>query len=188
MVGFSPSALQLKMASELNLMDMLDASAQQLNEMEHARTIALAHEESAALARILEGRQKDYERQLQLLSLKSQQEVEDAHRQLREVRQEYAHEAMELEKQQTKAQQDAAELRRAAADRLLQSQAETSRITAEAAKQLAEVITFFILRKSFVSCHICRYFPWYPSDNPSHPPPPARRKQHIDIICTEEQK
>ncbi|XP_071821882.1 centrosome-associated protein 350-like isoform X2 [Apostichopus japonicus] len=141
MVGFSPSALQLKMASELNLMDMLDASAQQLNEMEHARTIALAHEESAALARILEGRQKDYERQLQLLSLKSQQEVEDAHRQLREVRQEYAHEAMELEKQQTKAQQDAAELRRAAADRLLQSQAETSRITAEAAKQLAEAHT-----------------------------------------------
>lgn len=107
--------------------------------MEHLRTIALAQEESAALARILEGRQQDYERQLQLLSLKSRQEVEDAHRQLREVRETYAHEAMEMEKQQLKAEQDAAEFRRREADRLLQTQAEASRITAEAAKQLAEV-------------------------------------------------
>lgn len=138
MVGYSPSALQLKMASELNLLEMLDASSQQVAEMEHARTMALAHEESAALARILEVRQREHERELQLLSMKAKQEVEEANRQLEEVRQKVASTTLETEKILMKSKLDAAESRKEAADRLLQTQAEASRITAEAAKQLAE--------------------------------------------------
>ena len=58
------------MAAELNLLESLEVSVRQLTDMERTRAVSLAQQESVSLARILQSRQRDHERELQLLSLK----------------------------------------------------------------------------------------------------------------------
>ncbi|XP_041481736.1 centrosome-associated protein 350-like isoform X3 [Lytechinus variegatus] len=135
---YSPSALQLKMAAELNLLETLEESVRQLSEVERTRAVSLAHEESASLAKILQNRQRDHEKELQMLSLKAKQEVEEANRQLEEVKQKAVETALEAEQVLVKARKDAASETRDSAQKLLMTQADAARITAEAAKQLAE--------------------------------------------------
>ncbi|XP_072018099.1 centrosome-associated protein 350-like isoform X2 [Amphiura filiformis] len=60
---YSPGALYLKMAAELNLLESLEVSVRQLTDMERTRAVSLAQQESMSLARILQ-------RELQLLSLR----------------------------------------------------------------------------------------------------------------------
>ena len=79
---YSPAALSLKMASELNLLETLEESVRQLSEMERSRHVSMAQQESVSLARVLQARQRDHEREIQLLSLKARQEVEEANKQL----------------------------------------------------------------------------------------------------------
>ncbi|XP_071502262.1 centrosome-associated protein 350-like [Diadema antillarum] len=135
---FSPSTLQLKMAAELNLLETLEESVRQLSEVERSRAVALAQQESSSLAKILQARQRDHEKELQLLSLKARQEVEAANRQLEEVRERAAVTALEAEQVLVQAKRDAAAETRDSAQKLLQTQADAARVTAEAAKQLAE--------------------------------------------------
>lgn len=111
----------------------------QLSEVERTRAVSLAHEESTSLAKILQNRQRDHEKDLQLLSFKARQEVEEANRQLEEVKQKAAETALEVEQGRVKARNDAALETRDSAQKLLMTQADAARITAEAAKQLAEV-------------------------------------------------
>ncbi len=79
---YSPAALSLKMASELNPLESLEESVRQISEMERTRHVSLAQQESVSLARVLQARQRDHEREIQLLSLKARQEVEEANKQL----------------------------------------------------------------------------------------------------------
>lgn len=127
------------MAAELNLLETLEESVRQLSEVERTRAVSLAHEESTSLAKILQNRQRDHEKDLQLLSFKARQEVEEANRQLEEVKQKAAETALEAEQGRVKARNDAASETRDSAQKLLMTQADAARITAEAAKQLAEV-------------------------------------------------
>ncbi|XP_072019763.1 centrosome-associated protein 350-like isoform X1 [Amphiura filiformis] len=77
---YSPGALYLKMAAELNLLESLEVSVRQLTDMERTRAVSLAQQESMSLARIL---------QIGTAAavFKARQEVEDANKQLQEVKQ-----------------------------------------------------------------------------------------------------
>ncbi|XP_038046478.1 centrosome-associated protein 350-like isoform X3 [Patiria miniata] len=135
---YSPAALSLKMASELNLLETLEESVRQLSDLERTRHVSLAQQESVSLARVLQARQRDHEREIQLLSLKARQEVEEANKQLEVVRQRAVETASDAERVLAQARREAADAVSDNARRLIESQAEAARVTAEAAKQMAE--------------------------------------------------
>ncbi|XP_022084332.1 centrosome-associated protein 350-like isoform X2 [Acanthaster planci] len=135
---YSPAALSLKLASELNLLESLEESVRQLSDLERTRHISLAQQESVSLARVLQARQRDHEREIQLLSLKARQEVEEANKQLEVVRQRAVETASDAERVLAQARREAADAVSENARRLMETQAEAARVTAEAAKQMAE--------------------------------------------------
>ena len=51
--GVMPSALEARMALELNLLDCVDESLRQVDSIERTRAVALAQQETVALAQIL---------------------------------------------------------------------------------------------------------------------------------------
>ncbi|XP_070581927.1 centrosome-associated protein 350-like isoform X2 [Ptychodera flava] len=134
----APSALELKMAAELNLLESMEESMRQLTEVERARAVSLAQQESVSLAQILKARQQSHERELQLLSLKAKQEADEASRQLEEARKRAAEAASQAEKSMASVRKDVPDSVNDAAQKLMQSQAEAAMATAEAARQLAE--------------------------------------------------
>ncbi|XP_077862424.1 centrosome-associated protein 350-like [Saccoglossus kowalevskii] len=134
----SPSALELKMAAELNLLESMEESMRQLTEVERTRAVSLAQQESVSLAQILKARQQSHERELQLLSMKARQEADAATRQLEEARSRAAASAVQAEKTLVQVRKEAQDAKLDTAHKLMQSQAEAAKVTAEAAKQLAE--------------------------------------------------
>ncbi|XP_077986378.1 centrosome-associated protein 350-like [Glandiceps talaboti] len=133
----APSALELKMAAELNLLESMEESMRQLTEVERTRAVSLAQQESVSLAQILKARQQSHERELQLLSMKARQEAEEASRQLEEARLRAAAAAAQAEKTLAQVKKEATDSVNETAQKLMQSQAEAAKVTAEAAKQLA---------------------------------------------------
>jgi len=53
MPGISPAALDLRMALELNRLDMVDDSLLQVTNLERTRAVSIAQQETVALAQIL---------------------------------------------------------------------------------------------------------------------------------------
>ncbi|XP_071947296.1 centrosome-associated protein 350-like isoform X2 [Antedon mediterranea] len=129
---FSPSALEIKMAAELNRLDTVEESYRQLTELEKTRAVSLAQQESVSIAQILKTRQQGHERELQILSSKARQEVDDAHRQLQQLKQQARDATLTAEKTLAQTKKDATD------SKVLESQAEVAKATAEAAKQLAQ--------------------------------------------------
>lgn len=142
------------MASELNLLESLEESVRQISEMERTRHVSLAQQESVSLARVLQARQRDHEREIQLLSLKARQEVEEANKQLEVVRQRAVETASDAERVLAQARREATDARSDTTRRLIESQAEAAKVTAEAAKQMAEVSTHVTLygRRKILRC------------------------------------
>ncbi|XP_033119119.1 centrosome-associated protein 350-like [Anneissia japonica] len=135
---FSPSALEIKMAAELNRLDSVDESVRKLTEFEQTRAISLAQQESVSIAQILKARQQGHERELHILSTKARQEVDDAHRQLEQLKQQARETALTAEKTLAQTRKDATDAIQQSTNQVLKSQAEAAKATAEAAKQLAE--------------------------------------------------
>ena len=73
----SPRSLELKLHSELNLLETVEDSMRQLSQVESARAVSLAQQETVALAQLLKSRQQGHEQELQAVASKSEKEVEE---------------------------------------------------------------------------------------------------------------
>ncbi|XP_042661378.1 centrosome-associated protein 350 isoform X2 [Tyto alba] len=87
---FSPAGLQHRLSAELNYLSAIEESVRQLSDVERARGISLAQQESVSLAQILKAQQQRHERDLALLKIKAEQEALESQRQLDEARQKAA--------------------------------------------------------------------------------------------------
>lgn len=74
----SPRSLELKLHSELNLLETVEDSMRQLSQVESARAVSLAQQETVALAQLLKSHQQGHEQDLQAMASKSEKEVEEA--------------------------------------------------------------------------------------------------------------
>ena len=75
----SPRSLELKLHSELNLLETVEDSMRQLSQVESARAVSLAQQETVALAQLLKSRQHGHEQELEKVATKNEREMEDAH-------------------------------------------------------------------------------------------------------------
>ena len=73
----SPRSLELKLHSELNLLETVEDSMRQLSQVESARAVSLAQQETVALAQLLKSRQQGHEQELQAVASKSEKEMEE---------------------------------------------------------------------------------------------------------------
>ena len=78
----SPRSLELKLHSELNLLETVEDSVRQLSQVESARAVSLAQQETVALAQLLKSRQHDHRQELQAMESKNKKEVEEAREKL----------------------------------------------------------------------------------------------------------
>ncbi|XP_062855497.1 centrosome-associated protein 350 isoform X3 [Trichomycterus rosablanca] len=93
---FAPVALQQRLSVELNFLDAVEESARQLSDVERARAVSLAQQESVSLAQILKAQQQRQERELQLLRLKAEQEALETQKHLQETKEKTAQAHAEL--------------------------------------------------------------------------------------------
>lgn len=135
----APSALEGRMTMELNLLESMEESMRQITEMERTRAIALAQQETVSLAQILKARQQTHSRELTELQLKTQQENQEASRQLEEARYRAAESAQNAAATIAQVRQENNSSLHESSKKLIASQAEAAKATANAAKQLAEV-------------------------------------------------
>ncbi|ELU10433.1 hypothetical protein CAPTEDRAFT_209677 [Capitella teleta] len=134
----APSALEGRMTMELNLLESMEESMRQITEMERTRAIALAQQETVSLAQILKARQQTHSRELTELQLKTQQENQEASRQLEEARYRAAESAQNAAATIAQVRQENNSSLHESSKKLIASQAEAAKATANAAKQLAE--------------------------------------------------
>ena len=78
----SPRSLELKLHSELNLFETVEDSMRQLSQVESARAVSLAQQETVALAQLLKSRQQGHEQGLQHAASKTEKQVQEAREKL----------------------------------------------------------------------------------------------------------
>ncbi|XP_074655620.1 centrosome-associated protein 350-like [Tubulanus polymorphus] len=128
----SPSALERRLTAELNLLDGMEESVRQLTDVERARAVSLAQQETVSLAQILKARQQAHDRELQALKMKAQKETFAANRQLEESRQ-------RVEAASTTTAETIAQVRQESALALQQSTKQLLDAQAQAMKATSEV-------------------------------------------------
>ncbi|NXV13567.1 CE350 protein, partial [Cepphus grylle] len=133
---FSPAGLQHRLSAELNYLNAIEESVRQLSDVERARGISLAQQESVSLAQILKAQQQRHERDLALLKIKAEQEALESQRQLDEARQKAAQVHAESLQHLVQSRQEAVQETpcKAAA-----KQAETALLATDAAHQIREM-------------------------------------------------
>ncbi|KAM4642723.1 centrosome-associated protein 350 [Discoglossus pictus] len=72
---FSPAALQQRMSAELNYLTAMEESDRQLRDVERARGISLAQQETVSLAQIMKAQQQRYEQSMAALRQQTEQEA-----------------------------------------------------------------------------------------------------------------
>ena len=145
----SPRSLELKLHSELNLLETVEDSMRQLSQVESARAMSLAQQETVALAQLLKSHQQGHEQELQAIALKSEKETEEARGKLdreaalmaeqrRRIEREHAEEMQRIREEASRASHEAtlrlSEARTAASDAVIQAAKEHL----EAAHKIAE--------------------------------------------------
>ena len=145
----SPRSLELKLQSELNLLETVEDSMRQLSQVESARAVSLAQQETVALAQLLKSRQQGHEQELQAVASKSEKEMEEARGKLdreaalmaeqrQRIEREHAEEMQRIREEASRASHKATlrlnEARTAASDAVIQAAKEHL----EAAHKIAE--------------------------------------------------
>ena len=145
----SPRSLELKLQSELNLLETVEDSMRQLSQVESARAVSLAQQETVALAQLLKSRQQGHEQELQAVASKSEKEMEETRGKLdreaalmaeqrQRIEREHAEEMQRIREEASRASHEATlrlnEARTAASDAVIQAAKEHL----EAAHKLAE--------------------------------------------------
>ena len=74
----SPRSLELKLHSELNLLETVEDSMRQISQVESARAVSLAQQETVTLAQLLKSKQQGHEQELQSVASKTEKELENA--------------------------------------------------------------------------------------------------------------
>ncbi|XP_027468507.2 centrosome-associated protein 350 isoform X4 [Zalophus californianus] len=136
---FSPAGLQHRMAAELSYLSAIEESVRQLSDVERVRGISLAQQESVSLAQIIKAQQQRHERDLALLKLKAEQEALECQRQLEETRNKAAQVHAESIQQVVKSQREVTEVLQEATCKIAAHQADTARLTTDAARQICEM-------------------------------------------------
>ncbi|MEE6495826.1 hypothetical protein FKM82_002153 [Ascaphus truei] len=95
-IRFSPAGLQQRMSAELNYLSAMEESMRQLYDVERARGISLAQQETVSLAQILKAQQQRHEQNMATLRLQAEQEAQASLRQLEEARQKSAQTQAEM--------------------------------------------------------------------------------------------
>ena len=119
----SPRSLQLKLHSELNLLETVEDSMRQLSQVESARAVSLAQQETVALAQLLKSRQQSHE-EVQSVASKNEKEMEEAQAKL-------DREAAMMSEQRKRMEREHAE-------EMLRMREEASRISHEATMRINE--------------------------------------------------
>ena len=132
----SPRSLELKLHSELNLLETVEDSMRQLSQVESARAMSLAQQETVALAQLLKSRQQGHEQELQSMASKNEKELEEARgrtdretalmdEQRRRIEREHAEEMQRIREEASKASHEATlrlnEARTAASNAVIQA-------------------------------------------------------------------
>eukprot|EP00118_Oscarella_pearsei_P005130 m.23079 g.23079 ORF g.23079 m.23079 type:complete len:2400 (+) comp28437_c0_seq1:88-7287(+) len=112
---FSPGALSHQMAVELHQLDVLEEGMRQAAALEKTQAVSSAHEETVTLARMLRGRQEEYQREMDSLAMKAREEMISAEKQLIEDRKRADEEVRVLTERVEKTRSEASELALAAA-------------------------------------------------------------------------
>ena len=74
----SPRSLELKLHSELNFLETVEDSMRQISQVESARAVSLAQQETVALAQLLKSKQQGHKQELQSVASKTEKELEEA--------------------------------------------------------------------------------------------------------------
>ncbi|KAK2184218.1 hypothetical protein NP493_276g01026 [Ridgeia piscesae] len=144
----SPAALEHRHAVELHLLDSMEVSMRQLTDVERTRAVTLAQQET--------GRQQSHDHRVAEMQLRGHQEALEKERKLEAAQKRAAEAARSMAAVDRQAQDDVLSSLRGAASKLLQTQSEAARVTADAALQLTQGPPPY-------SVHPC----WPP---PPHPP------------------
>ncbi|XP_077188567.1 centrosome-associated protein 350-like isoform X2 [Paroedura picta] len=104
---FFPADLQPQLLAELQFLSVIEASLQQLSDVNRLQGILLA-QEGVSLAQILKAQQKQHEADLALMKLKAEQEILESQRKLKEAQQKAAQADAESLQQLVQSQEDAA--------------------------------------------------------------------------------
>ncbi|XP_053549912.1 centrosome-associated protein 350 isoform X2 [Bombina bombina] len=105
---FSPAVLQQHMSAELNYLSAMEESVRQLCDVERARGISLAQQETVSLAQILKAQQQRHEQNMAALRQQAEQEAQASLRQLEETRQKAAQAQVEILQRFQKTQETSA--------------------------------------------------------------------------------
>uniref|UniRef100_A0A8C5R3P4 Centrosomal protein 350 n=1 Tax=Leptobrachium leishanense TaxID=445787 RepID=A0A8C5R3P4_9ANUR len=93
---FPPSVLHQRMSTELNYLSAMEESMRQLCDVERARGISLAQQDTISLAQILKAQQQRHEHNMTALRQQAEQEAQASLRQLEEARQKVAQAEAEM--------------------------------------------------------------------------------------------
>ncbi|NXL84522.1 CE350 protein, partial [Alectura lathami] len=137
---FSPVGLQHRLSAELNYLSAIEESVRQLSDIERARGISLAQQESVSLAQILKAQQQRHERDLALLKIKAEQEALESQRQLEEARQKAAQVHAESLQHLVQSRQEAVEALQETMCKAAAKQVETALLSTDAAHQVREMM------------------------------------------------
>ncbi|XP_028411019.1 centrosome-associated protein 350-like isoform X2 [Dendronephthya gigantea] len=119
----SPDSLQRKLTAEINLLENVEDSVRQVNDIERTRAVSLAQQETVSLAQILKAKQQTHEHEMHHLRLKAKEEAIQAARELEKTR------------------QAAAMAASSAAERLAEVQSEAIKTNAEHSRKYIEEAT-----------------------------------------------
>ena len=132
----SPRSLELKLQSELSLLETVEDSMRHLSQVESARAVSLAQQETVALAQLLKSSQQGHEQELQSVASRTEKDVEDARGKLdreaallseqrRRMEKEHAEELVRLREEASRASREATlranEARTAASEAVIQA-------------------------------------------------------------------
>ncbi|NWU96262.1 CE350 protein, partial [Upupa epops] len=134
---FSPAGLQHRLSAELNYLNAVEESVQHLSDVERARDIALAQQDTVSLVQVLKAQQQRHERDLALLKMKTEQKSLESLRQLDEARQKAAQVHAESLQHLVQSRQEAVQESpcKAAA-----TQTETGLLTTDTPHQMREIV------------------------------------------------
>nr|XP_020468608.1 LOW QUALITY PROTEIN: centrosome-associated protein 350 [Monopterus albus] len=136
---YSPAVLQQRMSAELQYLESIEESVQQLDNMEKLMGVSMAQQESVSLAQMLKAKQQQHERDLCELKIKAEREALETKLQLEENRQRVARAHIELQENLVVNQKQTLENLQEATTKMMSQQAEAAQYTADAARHIKEM-------------------------------------------------
>ncbi|XP_029355445.1 centrosome-associated protein 350 isoform X2 [Echeneis naucrates] len=136
---YSPAVLQQRMAAELQYLESVEESVQQLGDMERLMGVSMAQQESASLAQMLKAKQQRHERDLYELRIKAEREALETKLQMEENRQRVARAHIELKESLAVSQRETLDGLQEATTKMMSQQAEAARYTVDTARHIKEM-------------------------------------------------